>query len=710
MLKELAYVKPANIALSSFERYFKAVNNPSDPFYASDEDILYFNERYVNNEFSVMFAELNTDFSQNEIIKAIKQLKSNKAGGPDKLINEFFIHGQHILVPILWNLFNKIFDTGVFPEEWAEGFIIPLHKKGNLNNVENYRGITLLSALGKLFSRVINNRLSEWSERYFVLIEAQAGFRANMGTVDDIFVLHGLISHILNHGKQLYCAFIDFTKAFDYVVRENLWYKLIKMGIRGKILNIIMSMYFSVKSRVKDCNKIGNEFCCNLGVRQVECLSPLLFSLFLNGIEEQFILSGLDGLDVNMFKMFLLLYADDIVLFANSASELQDGLDLMSDYCKRWKLKINISKTKVMIFRKGGMLPRNLSFYYDDEPLEIVKKFNYLGIVFTTGGSFAEAQMTLAGQSQKAIFKMKKYLYKFTFLSPRHKLELFDKLITPILNYGCEVWGFIQANAIERVHLQFCKRLLGVKKTTQNDFIYGELGRTNCLANRYVAIVKYWFKILVSEDDKYIKMVYNLMLKDIETVPNTVNWASLVRHLLISLGFYEVWMQQGVGYYRRFISLLKQRVTDTFIQNWGARLGDSSRANFYKSFAVFQLQPYLDKVNINKFSQAFSRLRMSSHRLEIESGRWVKPNAVPFDERKCVVCQKLEDEYHFVLECSLYSELRKKFISKYFWKNPSMFKFIELLNSTNMGCIRRLCCFIFHAFKLRTELLYRGRQ
>ena len=371
-----------------------------------------------------MFAELNTDFSQNEIIKAIKQLKSNKAGGPDKLINEFFIHGQHILVPILWNLFNKIFDTGVFPEEWAEGFIIPLHKKGNLNNVENYRGITLLSALGKLFSRVINNRLSEWSERYFVLIEAQAGFRANMGTVDDIFVLHGLISHILNHGKQLYCAFIDFTKAFDYVVRENLWYKLIKMGIRGKILNIIMSMYFSVKSRVKYCNKIGNEFCCNLGVRQGECLSPLLFSLFLNDIEEQFILSGLDGLDVNMFKMFMLLYADDIVLFANSASELQDGLDLMSDYCKRWKLKINISKTKVMIFRKGGMLPRNLSFYYDDEPLEIVKKFNYLGIVFTTGGSFAEAQMTLAGQSQKAIFKMKKYLYKFTFLSPRHKLPI----------------------------------------------------------------------------------------------------------------------------------------------------------------------------------------------------------------------------------------------------------------------------------------------
>ena len=224
-----------------------------------------------------MFEELNLNFSQNEILKSIKQLKSNKSGGPDMLINEFFIHGKQVLVPILCSLFNKVFEYGFFPEEWSEGYIVPLHKKGNLNDVENYSGITLLSALGKLFTRVVNNRLSEWSENYFVLIEAQAGFRANMSTVDDIFVLHGLISHILNHGEKIYCAFIDFTKAFDYVVRENLWYKLVKLGLRGKILNIIKSIYRSVKSRVKYCNKLGNEFYCKLGVRQGECLSPLFF-------------------------------------------------------------------------------------------------------------------------------------------------------------------------------------------------------------------------------------------------------------------------------------------------------------------------------------------------------------------------------------------------------------------------------------------------
>ena len=100
----------------------------------------------------------------------------------------------------------------------------------------------------------------------------------------------------------------------------------------------------------------------------------------------------------------------------------------------------------------------------------------------------------------------------------------------PILNYGSEVWGFCQSNTVERVHLQFCKKLLGVKKTTQNDFVYGELGRTTCLTKRYSMIVKYWFKILAAQESKYIKLIYNLMLQDIELEPNKINWASLVRH------------------------------------------------------------------------------------------------------------------------------------------------------------------------------------
>ena len=137
--------------------------------------------------------------------------------------------------------------------------------------------------------------------------------------------------------------------------------------------------------------------------------------------------------------------------------------------------------------------------------------------------------------------------------------------------------------------------------------MYGESGRTNYLTKRYLVIIKYWFKILFAQENKYIKLVYNLMLSDLEILPDKVNWASLVRHLFLSLGFYEVWLNQGVGDDAKFISLCRQRLNDTFIQNWRARLENSTRALFYNRIAVFQFQPYLEKVNVLKFSQAFSR-------------------------------------------------------------------------------------------------------
>ena len=175
-------------------------------------------------------------------------------------------------------------------------------------------------------------------------------------------------------------------------------------------------MYVAVKSRVTSCcdskseQVLSNSFECTLGVIQGECLSPFLYSMFLNDIEEKFIHKSLNGIDVNMFKVFLILYADDIVVFANSISELQESLDLLFDYCQGWKVLVNTSKTKIMILRKGG----RLNFYYNNIWIEIVNKFSYLGIVFTIGGSLSEAQNILSGKALKAIFKLNKYLYKFT--------------------------------------------------------------------------------------------------------------------------------------------------------------------------------------------------------------------------------------------------------------------------------------------------------
>lgn len=115
----------------------------------------------------------------------------------------------------------------------------------------------------------------------------------------------------------------------------------------------------------------------------------------------------------------------------------------------------------------------------------------------------------------------------------------------------------------------------------------------------------------------------------------------------------------------------------------------------------FKYQVYLDIVNVKKFQQSLSRLRLSSHRLEIETGRWTKPEKTPLDNRKCKICMLLEDEYHFILECTLYKDLRKQYIKKYFWNPPNMPKFIQLCTSENRKTIRNLSIYIEKSFQLR---------
>ena len=288
-----------------------------------------------------------------------------------------------------------------------------------------------------------------------------------------------------------------------------------------------------------------------------------------------------------------------------------------------------------MIFRKGGTLRRNLNFKYDNKDIEIVKKFTYLGVDFTTGGSFYETHETLSGQALKAIFKLKACVNQFTNISVSHMLALFDKLILPILTYGSEGLGFSKADSVERIQLQYCKHLLGVKIQTQNNFIYGELGRVPVRIYRLIAVIRFWFKSLHSDDMKYIKVVYNMMIEDLQSSPEKASWVKSVKSILERLGFSHVWITQGVGDVNRFLSVFKQRLTDNFIQGWNEEISNSSKANTYKLLADFNFKLYLDFVTIKKFRYAFTRLRVASHRLEIEAGRWHKPNRTPVEERKC---------------------------------------------------------------------------
>jgi hypothetical protein len=190
------------------------------------------------------------------------------------------------------------------------------------------------------------------------------------------------------------------------------------------------------------------------------------------------------------------------------------------------------------------------------------------------------------------------------------------------------------------------------------------------------------------------------MLSDIEKNPTIVTWAKNVRHILENMGFYEAWIF-GVGNPDLFIHVFKERIRDNFIQNWYEEINLSTRADSYRLFSDFGFKSYLNTVNICKFRYDLTRFRISAHRLNIETGRWHKPNPVPRSERKCFNCNCIEDEFHFLLECPIYNSLRKKYIKQYHWKRPNILKFKSLMSAANDNEVKNLALFIHKSFKVR---------
>ena len=385
--------------------FFKTVNSGDYDGENGNVDLSNIDAQNIDND------EINGRITLNEILENVKKLKTNKSCGIDSVLNEHIKSTIHIMGPLYERLFNLILDCGVIPEVWTIGLIKPIYKqKGDASKPENYRPITLLSCLGKLFTGIISNRLYTYAEKYDLITSSQAGFRKKHSTIDHIFVMHCLTEILNLKRKHLYCAFIDLKQAFDTVWRDGMWHKLINCNITGKCYRLIQNMYRDIKSCIMVNGKQTDFFSCNIGLRQGENLSPFLFTVYLNDLEAFFFKNYPDGgiecfsseFDDTLYiylKLFILLYADDTAILSDSAQGLQSALNLYNNYCIRWKLKINISKSKVMVFSKGRS--GNYNFTLNNDIIEVVNVYKYLGILFSKSGNVFAAKKAFGKSSRK---------------------------------------------------------------------------------------------------------------------------------------------------------------------------------------------------------------------------------------------------------------------------------------------------------------------
>jgi hypothetical protein len=233
---------------------------------------------------------------------------------------------------------------------------------------------------------VLNRRITSWIEENNIIGEEQAGFRENYSTIDHIFTLVAMIQKQLVRHRKLYVAFIDFRKAFDSVARDKLWRVLNKTGMNGKIVQALQSMYRVVRARVRAGADLTEEFLCPLGVKQGEVCSPVLFSLFINELTKDIVNRGRHGIQLSpdLIELFILLFADDVILFSDTVVGLQTQLNILCESAKRLGLIVNLDKSNVVVFRNGGYLGQRENWFFDGKQLSVVNMYKYLGIYMST--------------------------------------------------------------------------------------------------------------------------------------------------------------------------------------------------------------------------------------------------------------------------------------------------------------------------------------
>jgi hypothetical protein len=472
---------------------------------------------------------LNFPFTLNEVTSFINKLKNNKAPGIDGICNELLKYSVDIIGPEIVKIFNLIFETGKFPSLWCTAILFPLHKNGCVNNLNNYRGIALLCSLGKVFTGILNQRLNIWALENNILHEQQAGFRHARSTVDHIFTAYGAAEkYLCKKGRRFYFAYIDLSKAFDCVPHAALFNSLINSGIHGNILKILQSMYSQLTSCVQSNTGLTDMFKCTTGTRQGCMLSPFLFIVYLN----QYITNCDDNckgiyVDENFPNLNILLYADDMVHLSDTIGQTQNQLNILSQFCSNFGMKVNLNKSKIMVFRNGGPLKDNEKWFYNGEKVETVTYYKYLGVVFSNRLKWSKATKTLAAQANKALFAIKRLYKKCNGLSINVCFKLFDSMILPILCYGSEIWGYKKYDVIENVQLKFCKFLLGVNSNTTSSAVLGECGRNPLFVKYACRCIKYWCKVITMDDYRLPKATY-IMLKQLDE-NGKITWVTHIK-------------------------------------------------------------------------------------------------------------------------------------------------------------------------------------
>lgn len=497
-----------------------------------DREVANFPEEATSSEAKEVTDCLGADFKRAEIEAVCATMKTGAPGkdgvaGLMAKVAAGYVgawsneaRGKSRFVGMVVQMANAALREGKFPSQGKGGRIVNIFKDGDRSDRGNYRGITLLSVIGKLITRAIANRIQAQAEHRGWLADNQGGFRPGRRTEDNALVLLRALEKRREEG-DCYVFFLDVKKAYDTVWRNGLLFKLHALGIRGRMYRLLADLYSGTKSSVVvGAGVESREFAIEEGVRQGDPLSCVLFNLFFNDIMEAMINAHSNGPKVDGVEVKGLMFADDVVSMATSRRGLASVLEAIGSHSFKWRWAPNIAKSMFMKVKAkckgdrraelGNAVPLTLN----GKPVSECDEYKYLGIVFENTLNWEKHVRRIRAKARSRAGQWWTWIGRHR-LKRSTKLKLYKSLVRPVLEYGSAVWSTDskQASLLESVQNECLRQALPCDTSVPVALIRAELGISPLANRRDKLLLRYWLAMKHQRADRLAVKAFNWNLK-----------------------------------------------------------------------------------------------------------------------------------------------------------------------------------------------------
>ena len=559
---------------------------------------------------------LDDPISPEEVDQASKRLKEKATadGWSPRLITSL----SGILFTILTLLMNVILQNAIYPSVWKITTVSAIFKnKGNSLLAMFYRPISLVQLLSKFFDFIMQNRFVKW----FVPHDCQSAYQENETSADHVFLLRSLIRYCKIHKKKLFIVAIDFEGAFDKVSRHRLFSKLQLFGVGKTFLLCLIAVY-----AITDCviYQRDTSFTYHLlaGIKQGLPLSPWLFLFYINDVFDFF--DGIFKRDGITEMLHLLIHADDTTILAESRESAERKLRCLMRYCAINHISLQLSKCEFIVINGDESDCQPLCC--GNEQIANVPYLTLLGSHLSASGSLNDDLELHMTKRYVAVHKFYNFLRSDKLAPLSVKLTVLRACVTTALLHNCEAFGPKIPKNLESTYFSLVKACMGIRSSAPNMLALIESGMPTLESMIYSRQFSFFTKYVGNlKQDTARKEVFDTILE---------SGCDFMLHYTNLLNNYHT--KQEVKEHHH--NLLLNQINEMAL-----------KPKKYKFKIYKQFNPDLKPLDVHRTHHKFSRLRLSSHSMPIETGRWSR---TPREERLCTTCNTLGDERHFIYHCT----------------------------------------------------------